>query len=152
MELMDKIDQMLMAMQQGIDSQSIALLLGILGIAITIFTVVYSFMESTKERKRLLFERVNADANAHEVDPVLRAELAFATQYLTELWKMNKSIMTIIVADIVILAVYVVHLIFKEVSWLWYVALALEVVLIGGCLYTLYVYLRQYYNRFVNIV
>lgn len=99
-----------------------------------------------------MFERVNADANAHEVDPVLRAELAFATQYLTELWKMNKSIMTIIVADIVILAVYVVHLIFKEVSWLWYVALALEVVLIGGCLYILYVYLRQYYNRFVNIV
>ena len=149
---MDKIDQMLMAMQQGIDSQSIALLLGILGIAITIFTVVYSFMESTKERKRLLFERVNADANAHEVDPVLRAELAFATQYLKELWKMNKSIMTIIIADIVILAVYVVHLIFKDVSWLWYVALVLEVVLIGGCLYTLYVYLRQYYNRFVNIV
>lgn len=149
---MDKIDQMLTAMQQGIDNQSIALLLGILGIAITIFTVVYSFMESTKERKRLLFERVNADANAREADPVLRAELAFATQYLTELWKMNKSIMTIIIADIVILAVYIVHLVFKDISLLWYVALALEVILIGGCLYTLYVYLRQYYNRFVDIV
>ncbi len=149
---MDKIDRMLMAMQQGIDNQSVSLLLGILGIAITIFTVVYSFMESTKERKRLLFERVNANANAREVDPALRAELSFATHYLTELWNMNKSIMTIIIADIVILAVFVVHLIFKDILWLWYVALALEVVLIVGCLYTLSVYLRQYYNRFVKIV
>ena len=149
---MDKIDQMLKAMQQGIDNQSVALLLGILGIAITIFTVVYSFMESTKERKRLLFERVNADANAREVDPVLRADLSFATKYLKELWNMNKSIISIIIADIVILALYIVHLIFKDISWLWHVALVLEVALIGGCLYTLSVYLRQYYNRFVKIV
>ncbi len=149
---MDKIDQMLMAMQKGIDNLSVSLLLGILGIAITIFTVVYSFMESTKERKRLLFKQVNANANVREVDPVLRAELAFATQYLAELWNMNKSIMTIIIADIIILALYIVHLIFKDVSWLWYLVLVLEVALIGSCLYTLSVYLRQYYKRFVNIV
>lgn len=152
MELMDKIGQMLRAMQQGIDSQSIALLLGILGIAITIFTVVYSFMESTKERKRLLFERVNAVANSREVDPVMRAELTFATKHLTDLWNMNKSIITIIVSDILILAVYIVHLIFKDVLWLWYAALIFEVLLIVGCLCTLSVYLKQYYDRFVKIV
>lgn len=149
---MDKIDQMLVAMQQWIDNQSVALLLGILGIAITIFTVVYSFMESTKERKRLLFKHVNAVANAREVDPVLRAELSFATKHLTDLWNMNKSIITIIISDIIILAVYIVHLIFKDISWLWYVALLFEVFLIVGCLYTLSVYLKQYYDRFVNIV
>lgn len=149
---MDKIGQMLMAMQKGIDNQSVALLLGILGIAITIFTVVYSFMESTKERKRLLFERVNADANAREIDPVLRAELTFATKYLTDLWNMNKSIIAIIISDIVILAVYVAHLIFKDITWLWYVALTLEMALIVCCLYTLSVYLKQYYDRFVKIV
>lgn len=152
MELMDKIDQMLKAMQEGIDNQSVALLLGILGIAITIFTVVYSFMESTKERKRLLFERVNANANARDIDPVLRAELSFTTKYLKELWNMNISIIIIIIADVVILALYIVHLIFKDISWLWYIALVLEVLLIVGCLYTLSVYLKQYYSRFVNIV
>lgn len=149
---MDKIDQMLTAMQQEIDNLSIALLLGILGIAITIFTVVYSFMESTKERKRLLFERVNTVANSREVDPVLRAELTFATKHLTDLWNMNKSIIAIIISDIVILAVYVVHLIFNDVPWLWYAALFFEVLLIVGCLYTLSVYLKQYYDRFVKIV
>lgn len=152
MAQMDKIDEMLKAMQQGIDNQSIALLLGLLGIAITIFTVVYSFMESTKERKRLLFERVNTDANASEVDPVLRAELTFATKHLTDLWNMNKSIIAIIVSDIVILVMYVVHMILKDIAWLWYVAMTLEVILIVGCLCTLSVYLKQYYDRFVKIV
>lgn len=152
MEKMDKTDQMLRSIQQGVDSQSVALLLGILGIAITIFTVVYSFMESTKERKRLLFEQVNANTNNQELDPVLRAELTFATKYLIELWNMNKSIMAIIIADILIIAVYIVHLIFKDISWLWYMALGLEVILIGCCLYTLAVYLKQYYYRFINIV
>ena len=152
MELMDKIGRLLMAMQQEIDNQSVALLLGILGISITIFTVVYSFMESAKERKRLLFERVNAVANAGEVDPVLRAELTFATKHLKDLWNMNKSIITIIVLDILVLAMYIVHLILKDLLWLWYVGLTAEVLLIVGCLYNLSVYLKQYYDRFVNIV
>ena len=152
MELMDKTDQILRTTLEEIDNQSVALLLGILGIAITIFTVVYSFMESTKERKRLLFERVNADAKAHDVDPALRAELTFVTKHLTELWNMNKSIIVIILSDIVILVVYFMHLIFKNVAWLWYVALIFEAALIVGCLYTLSVYLRQYYKRFVHIV
>lgn len=149
---MGKIGQMLMAMQEGIDNQSVTLLLGILGIAVTIFTVVYSFMESTKERKQYLFERVNEDANTHEVNPTLRAEYVFATKYLTILWNMNKSIIAIIIADIFILALYIVHLMFKNISWLWYVALFFEIALIGGCIYTLYVYLKQYHKRFVNIV
>lgn len=149
---MDKIDQMLRTMQQGIDNQSVALMLGILGIAITAFTVVYSFMESTKERKRFLFKRVNDDANKHELDPVVRAELTFATKYLTELWKMNKSIITIIISDILIFSFYIVHLIFKEIAWLWYIVLLLEIVLIIYCLYVLYTYLKQYYDRFVDIV
>lgn len=149
---MDKIDHMLRTMQLGIDNQSVALMLGILGIAITAFTVVYSFMESTKERKRILFKRVNADENKHELDPVVRAELTFATKYLTELWNMNKSIITIIISDILIFSLYMVHLIIKEAMWLWYIALVLEVLLIVYCLYVLYSYLRQYYDRFVDIV
>ena len=152
MELMDKIEQTVKAMQQGIDTQSISLLLGILGIAITVFTVVYSFMESTKERKRLLFDRVNAIANVNDMDPVLRADLSFATKRLNELWKMNLVIVAIIISDIVIMGIYIVHLIFKNIEWLWYTSVVLEILLILLCLITLYVYIKQYYNRFVNIV
>lgn len=152
MELMDKIEQTVKAMQQGIDTQSISLLLGILGVAITVFTVVYSFMESTKERKRLLFDRVNAVENVNDMDPVLRADLSFATKRLTELWNMNKVIVSIIISDIVIMGIYIVHLMFKEIEWLWYTSVVLEILLIILCLITLYVYIKQYYNRFVNIV
>lgn len=38
----------------SIDNICISLLLGVLGIAITIFTVVYSFMESNKQAIRKL--------------------------------------------------------------------------------------------------
>ena len=37
-----------------VENLAISLILGVLGIAITVFTVVYSFMESTKERRRIL--------------------------------------------------------------------------------------------------
>ena len=142
---MDRIGQTCKTMQ-NIDDLSIALLLGILGISITIFTVVYSFMESTKEKKRLLHERANA--NAREVDPVLMAELIFATKYLTDLWKINKFVISIIIAVIMILILYIFHLFYYEIVWIWYFVLILEVVLIVGCLYTLYAYLKLYYERF----
>lgn len=149
---MDKIWRTLVEMQKGIDNLSLSLLLGILGIAITIFTVVYSFMESTKERKRLLYDRINADANIREVDPVLRADFKFAAKHLTDLWITNKSIIAIIIADIVIVAIYIVHMTFKDSVWLWLIALGSESLLIIVCLITLYVYLKQYYKRFINVV
>ena len=58
-----------------IDNLAISLILGILGIAITVFTVVYSFMESTKERKRSLSDQIR---NADGTDPVMESDLQFA--------------------------------------------------------------------------
>ena len=153
MEKMDKLDEMLITMQGGIDNQSITLLLGILGIAITIFTVVYSFMESTKERKRLLFERVNNANGVNNVqDPLLLADLTFTTNRLKDLWKMNLTILTIILVDILNLVLFIVHLLIKNVAWLWYFALVLEIFLVIGCLITLYIYFKNYYDRFVSLV
>lgn len=150
---MDKLDEMLITMQGGIDNQSITLLLGILGIAITIFTVVYSFMESTKERKRLLFERVNNANGVNNVqDPLLLADLTFTTNRLKDLWKMNLTILTIILVDILNLVLFIVHLLIKNVAWLWYFALVLEIFLVIGCLITLYIYFKNYYDRFVSLV
>ena len=149
MELMDKIGQLLKSMMTTIDVQSISILFGILGIAITIFTVIYSFMESTKERKRILCERAEA---AHGKDPVTMADLSFTTQHLSSLWKMNLSVVGIIISDIVILGIYLMHMMLNDIAWLWYVALAMETVLIVACLITLSVYLRQYYKRFAKIV
>ena len=65
-----------------IDNLAISLILGILGIAITVFTVVYSFMESTKERKRSLSDRIR---NADGTDPVMESDLQFAISRLIDL-------------------------------------------------------------------
>ena len=49
-------------MMTMVDNLAIALILGVLGIAITVFTVIYSFMESTKERKRSLSDIIRNSA------------------------------------------------------------------------------------------
>lgn len=146
---MDKVGQLLTDKMSIIDGQSISILLGILGIAITIFTVIYSFMESTRERKRLLCDRAAAERGS---DPVTMADLAFTTQHLSSLWRMNLSMICVILIDIIILGVYLIHMMFKDIVWLWYLALFMEINLIVACLIIFSVYLRQYYKRFMNIV
>ena len=73
MEIQNNVSQILESMQSVIDNISMSLLLGILGIAITIFTVIYSFMETAKQRKRELSDRT---ALLTETDPVLQSDLS----------------------------------------------------------------------------
>lgn len=131
-----------------IDNLSISLLLGILGISITIFTVIYSFMESTKQRKRDLGDRISL---LQVPDPVLETDLAFTIDYLKRLKNTNVSILVIIIADILITGVYAVHMVLSQISVLWYIAMVLVLVLIVCCLLCLFIYLRQYHQRFSRI-
>lgn len=141
-------EKIILTMQSTIDNLSISLLLGILGISITIFTVIYSFMESTKQRKRDIGDRLSL---LQEPDPLLEADLAFTIDYLKRLKHTNVSILVIIFADILITGFYAVHMILSQISILWYIAMVLELVLIIGCLICLYLYLRQYHQRFSRI-
>ena len=141
-------DNILLIMQLTIDNLSISLLLGILGISITIFTVIYSFMESTKQRKRDLGDRISL---LQVPDPVLETDLAFTIDYLKRLKNTNVSILVIIIADILITGVYAVHMVLSQISVLWYIAMVLVFVLIVCCLLCLFIYLRQYHQRFSRI-
>ena len=145
MEIMNNFCQSLSFMADTVDNLSISFLLGILGIAITIFTVIYSFMESTKQRKRELGDRI---ALLEQLDPVLESDLTFAIEYLKQLRRMNMAIVAILLADIVVLAVYAAHMLLSNVALLWYIALGLELLLIIICLATLFIYLYQYHQRF----
>lgn len=141
-------DNIILTMRSTLDNLSISLLLGILGISITIFTVIYSFMESTKQRKRELGDRISL---LQEPDPVLEADLAFTIDYLKRLKNTNVSILVIIIADILITGFYAVHMVLSHILDLWYIAMVLELVLIIGCLLCLFIYLRQYHQRFSRI-
>lgn len=64
---------------------------------------------------------------------------------------MNLVIVAIVIIDVVVFAVYSVHMLMFESEILWYVSLGLELLLIAICLVTLFVYLRQYHERFHKI-
>lgn len=131
-----------------IDNLAISLILGILGIAITVFTVVYSFMESTKERKRSLSDRIR---NADGTDPVMASDLKFAITRLIDLRRINYVVIGIIILDIVTFCIYALHLIYAEVSWLELTSLILLGILTVLCIVALVMYLVQYHNRFKGV-
>lgn len=148
MEIQNNVSQILESMQSVIDNISMSLLLGILGIAITIFTVIYSFMETAKQRKRELSDRT---ALLTETDPVLQSDLHFTIGYLKRLKRMNMAIFIIIIVDIVTFAIFSIHMLLKESCPLWYVSIVLESLFIVGCLIVLIVYFCQYFKRFRHV-
>lgn len=131
-----------------IDNLAISLILGILGIAITVFTVVYSFMESTKERKRSISDRIRIST---EDDPVMASDLQFAIKRLKDLKWMNYVVIIIIILDIVTFCIYATHMIYNSECWLKITAVSLLGILIILCFVTLLMYLLQYHNRFNEI-
>lgn len=135
-------------MMANIDNLSISLILGILGIAITVFTVIYSFMETTKERRRVLSDLVR---NLNEVDPVMESDLQFAIKRLRELKRMNMMVLAIVFCDIIAFVAYVAHLVFKNIEWLVVLFFILLAVLALLCVIALVAYLAQYFGRFKGL-
>lgn len=131
-----------------IDNLAISLILGILGIAITVFTVVYSFMESTKERKRSLSDRIR---NADGTDPVMASDLQFAIVRLIDLRRINYVVIAIIILDIVTFCIYAAHMIYNSECWLKITAVSLLGILAVLCFVALVMYLVQYHNRFKGV-
>ena len=135
-------------MMTTVDNLAISLILGVLGIAITVFTVVYSFMETTKERRRVLSDLVR---NSNEVNPVMESDLQFAIKRLKELKRMNMMVMVIVFCDIVAFVAYAAHLVFKNIEWLLVLSFILIAVLAILCVVALVVYLVQYNKRFKGL-
>lgn len=148
MEPQTDILQTLESLQSTIDGISMSILLGILGIAITIFTVIYSFMESAKQRKRALGDKI---ALLAAPDPVLQSDLHFTVNHLKRLKRTNMAIILVVILDILITGCYVSHIILKNCEPLWIISLLLESFFVVGCLIILVVYFHQYHNRFRNV-
>ncbi len=130
-----------------IDNICISLLLGILGIAITIFTVVYSFMENNKRIIRNLTDEIK---NSEILDPVKKSDLHFANKYMGRMKNMNNALIAIIIFDIIIFILFCIYLSLRSYT-LRYVAYGATSLLMVGCIFTLYIYLSQYISRYKNV-
>lgn len=139
------MDEEIMTM---VDNIAISFILGVWGIAVTVFTVIYSFMESAKERKRSLCDQVR---NAMETDPVKESDLQFAIKRIHSLRQMNYVVIAIIILAIVAFMAHSVHLVLTQVYWLNIISLILLVVLGVVCLGGLIAYLVKYHKRFKGL-
>lgn len=130
-----------------LDNICVSLLLGVLGIAITIFTVVYSFMESNKQVIRALTDKITTSENE---DPVTRSDLFFAKKYMQRMKRMNKYLIAIIVIDINLFVLLCVNLASNGHFLLRILTYCSTFLLMLFCLFVLSVYIRQYTNRYTN--
>lgn len=144
MELFNNIPANLV---NSIDSICISLLLGVLGIAITIFTVVYSFMESNKQTIRRITDEIK---NSETKDPIRISDLQFANDYMSRMKCMNFALIVIIIYDILLFAFFCVYLAITTTT-LRIIAYSLTIILIVACLVTLYYYLSQYLKKYKNV-
>lgn len=130
----------------SIDNICISLLLGVLGIAITIFTVVYSFMESNKQTIRKLSDEIRY---SNEMDPVKTSDLRFAEDYMKRMKNMNNALIAIISIDVGLFIFFCIYLSLNTPT-LRFVAYSFITLLMVGCMITLSIYLTQYISRYKN--
>lgn len=102
-----------------VEQQAISVLLGILGIAVTIFTVIYSFIYSDKNKLKDLTEKIKL---GHDIDPVLAAEKCFVHDKLKRYKKWNYLIIFIIIFTITTLLLFICHYVFVDIIFLKQVA------------------------------
>lgn len=86
----------------------LAIVLGILGIGITIFTVIYSFLGSKLQQKKLTERNIHI---GNISDPYLHAELKFMRQYIKRNKNINKIIIWIIYSSLILASMLIANLV-----------------------------------------
>ena len=92
-------------------NSEIAVVLGILGISITIFTVVYSFIENKLEDKKRLERLIHTGSASN---PYSHAELKFASNYIKRNKHLNFYFVIMIYASFLLAILLAVNLVFRN--------------------------------------
>lgn len=87
-------------------NSEIAVALGILGISITIFTVIYSFIENKLEDKKKMERQLHI---AEVQDPYKCAELKFVNSYILRNKNLNKYFVWLICGSFVYICVLMIN-------------------------------------------
>lgn len=127
-----------------IEQQAISILLSILGIAVTIFTVIYSFVYSDKGKLKELAEEIK---QLTERNPVLEAERLFMTKKIQFYKGINCWVVILIALTLLSLVFFIIHSIFvyEEIFKLVTVVLiGLDVVIL---VVFLFYYIIDYFKR-----
>lgn len=145
MVMLDTIFKTILGYLQNDDDIMFSVLLSILGIVITIFTVVYSFMETTSQKITVL-ELENR--NALESNPVRSSSLKFSKRYFRILKKFNTQLKYLIFINIILLLLYGVFSLCWNCIWSHVIYNCLSILYILYSFMVLLIYIKDYENRY----
>lgn len=103
---MDWINSLQPDLFKDMDSLCLSIILGIFGVAITIFTVVFSFMENNREKIRTNRKIINNALGA--VLPTANSDLVFAEINMSKMKHTNNMLLLIIIIDSILLIYYII--------------------------------------------
>lgn len=121
----------------------IAVALGILGISITIFTVIYSFIENKLEEKKTIERNLKI---AKTRDPYRHAELKFVREYIQRNKSLNIYFVRLILFSFIYTILLVINLVYRDLI-LFIVNQVLAVIYFLFFIISIICYLYHYTKR-----
>lgn len=118
-------------------------ILSILGILITIFTVVYSFIENINQKIVSLDNDIKA---LSKKDPVKESILNFSLKRKSQLSKYNNLIILLMISDLLIIGLYILTLVcnLKVLDLVYKLA---SLIFVTSCVISLLFYIVKYIQR-----
>lgn len=124
-------------------SLELSMALGILGIAITIFTVIYSFLGSKVQQRKMAQRSVHIGEKA---DPYLQAELKFMRLYIKRNKAVNSAIIKIIFTSMLMALLLFINILIVD-KYLFFITQFASIVY-ALCFVVLIIrYIRSYFKE-----
>lgn len=121
----------------------IAIAMGILGISITIFTVIYSFIENKSNELKNIRRKI---ATGSSLDPYLYSEQKFGTEYIKRQMKINKKMIWQIYLSGVLLVVLLPS-VFIKYCWFFFLQQIFMGLYILFCIWNTIQYINEYRGK-----
>lgn len=118
----------------------LSIVLGILGIAITIFTVIYSFVGSKLQQKKIAERKLHIATNP---DPYLKAELKFIRMYIKRNKRMNSIIIKIIYYSLLLAFVLILNKLWNN-TYIFGLSQICSIIYVGVFIMMLIYYIHIY--------
>ena len=141
---MDWINLLQPDFYKDMDSLCLSLILGILGVAITIFTVVFSFMENNREKISNYKHIINNGMGA--TFPTANSSLRFAENNMLKMKRINNKLLLIIIIDCSLLIFFIVAQLINNnyVRLFLYILTAL---LLSFSIMVIFIYIYDYWKK-----
>ncbi len=128
---------------EKIVTQEITIILSILGVTITIFTVLHSFIIN----KEIAVKSFEKNIKESKVCPYEYSEMKFGKKYIANSKKLNNHILRIILLSAIVFVIIEFDYLLVKNYYLSFICSLLTILI---CLYVLsvfFIYIRVYYNK-----